>query len=238
MKCPSCGTMVMSGAKFCKECGASLTDGAPVQVEKKEYSFPSTPAAPEKPTVTAYSEPTYSAATPTYSAPTPVYSAPETPPAYSAPAGSPPVSAVPEMGMKWHKFLIYFSLWASIVLNVLNALTYFTGTVYQGNASLVYSRFSSMKGLDMFYGCALVALAAGLFFVRSQLAQFKKDGPKYLVIVMIASAVLSLVYNFTASSITGLSLVDSNTITAATATFVYSAINYIYYKKRAHLFVN
>ena len=55
--------------------------------------------------------------------------------------------------LKWHHYLVYFGLWASAVVNVVTGLSYFSGSIYEGegaNAELVYFVFGNeLKALDM-----------------------------------------------------------------------------------------
>ena len=69
--------------------------------------------------------------------------------------------------MKWHKFLIYFSLWFGALANVVSGLRYITGTVYGADSERVYSVFPSMKSIDLVMGVILICMAASLIGLAS-----------------------------------------------------------------------
>lgn len=81
----------------------------------------------------------------------------------------------PAYGMKWHKFLICFSLWAAAVLNVI------LGVAAIANGALLY-------------GIVLIGAAAYTIFTRYQLANLKANAYKHLLatqlIVSIANVIL------------------------------------------------
>ena len=105
MQCPNCHATMPNGAKFCTDCGAKL----PVQPDP----VPNVPQAAPAP---AMQQP----------------GAPQTPLDYDAQpsaAGIPlSTAAAATVKLKWFKFLIYFSLWATGVISVVNAVSYFTGS--------------------------------------------------------------------------------------------------------------
>lgn len=78
-------------------------------------------------------------------------------------------------GLKWHNFLIYFSLWASALLNIALGLT-------------------CMAEGDPLYGFVLVCAAVYTIFVRFQLAAFKENARMHLLaaqlIVLVADLLL------------------------------------------------
>lgn len=143
--------------------------------------------------------------------------------------------------MKWHKFLIYFSLWASAVINLLNAFQYFTGSIYgaNGEASMVYSYYDGIKAVDMLMAVCLIAVAVYSIVTRFALAGYKAKGPKLLFGLYIVNAVVAIAYIFIASSVTGIAiidLIDSNTISSLISSIAMAFINKTYYDKRAAAF--
>ena len=147
----------------------------------------------------------------------------------------------PDMPMKWFKFLIYFSLWAGAVLNLISGIAMMSGSSYEGAADLVYAMFDGLQGLDTFCGLYAIALAAFGIFVRFQLAGYKKKAPLMLMILYIAAAAYGLIYIIGINAI-----LPSYVLEAVDTTSMYSSmissgvmviINHIYFKKRAHMFV-
>lgn len=157
----------------------------------------------------------------------------------AVPAPQPPV---PEQPMNWFKFLIYFSLFAAAVLNLITGIRYLNGSDYGADADAVYRVFPDLQGLDTFMGLACIALAAVAIFARFALAGYKANGPKLLMALYIAVCAVDLIYIFAVQAILPefvVELIDfsslySNAITSA----VIAIINYNYFKKRKHLFVN
>lgn len=149
-----------------------------------------------------------------------------------------------DLPMKWHKFLIYFSLWAGAVLNVFTAIGMLTGSLYTvsgADPEMIYSVFNGLQTVDVLIGLASLALAALLIVTRFSLAGFKANGPKLLLIAYAASTAVELLYPLIAASVTGLSftdLMDSSSITSLITSVVMIFVNKNYYDKRASLFVN
>lgn len=153
----------------------------------------------------------------------------------------PPQSVRTGPGMGWHKFLIYFSLWAVAVVNLLNSVAFMTGASYGEMKELVYATFGGLQALNVVYGLCLIAHAVLCVVTRFQLAGLKKLGPKLLMGVYAASLIISIGYNAVAGVILQVGagvFLDTTTIFHLVTLAVMMAVNYIYYKKRADLFVN
>ena len=72
----------------------------------------------------------------------------------------------PDLPMRWHGFLIYFSLWAGAVSVVVSAFRLFTGMDYtQGGLSLdyVYGMYPSLRTISMLFGAIFLALSVFMF---------------------------------------------------------------------------
>lgn len=220
MFCSNCGNQLADGSKFCPFCGAQLA-------QPQQQAAPAQPSYPQE-----QSQPQYG------------YSQPQDPYAYSPVTYQTPVKADPlndPRGMKWFKFIIYFQLFASAVISVITAITMFTGAHYQGQADRVYSYFPGLKGLDVFYAIALLALAAFAIITRQNLAKFRKNGPKFYFIMIIAGIVVALIYSIAGSSILHVSLgevMDASSVSSLVVNIALLIINIIYFKKREDLFVN
>ena len=149
----------------------------------------------------------------------------------------------PEFPMKWHKFLIYFALWAGALLNVANGMMMLNGMVYgsEKDAKLVYALFEDMKSLDMICGVFLIILAVFGIFTRFQLAGFKKNGPMCVTLLYVGVIVFDLAYIIGACSILPEKVVEAMDFTSTGSSIAFSAAmmvyNISYFKQRAHLFV-
>lgn len=148
-------------------------------------------------------------------------------------------SYAPQKPMGWFKFLIYFSLFASAIINIINAVQFFTGDVYGNSfvAAAVYLTFPAMQVLDMIYGVILIAISAFLVVTRFQLAGYKKNGPKMVVIAYVLNVVISLAYVIFASAMTGINLFDASMISSLLISIVMAVANNIYFKNRKEMFV-
>lgn len=170
----------------------------------------------------------------------------------------------PVLPMKWHIFLVYFGIWAVSfgsfsdgLLSLAGSLGNFTSGVFSAasaqqflndgellSTDAFYALYPAMKTLDAVYGALLIAL--GIFGVVTGFAllKMKKSAPWifvafcgcYFGIKMLYTVGMTFVIRgegsrFGADAV--LPLVTSALISAA---LVYA--NYVYYKKRKHLFVN
>ncbi len=143
--------------------------------------------------------------------------------------------------MKWHKFLIYFSLWVSALVTLSAAGQFFSGSHYNGLADAVYAKYgSSLKTLDLLMGMASIFLAVWAIYTRFQLAGYKSGAPAKLMLLYAISLIVSVLYMIFACSISGLSfsalLEDSVGTLIGNGLMMF--INKVYYDKRSVLFVN
>lgn len=147
----------------------------------------------------------------------------------------------PDPPMKWHKFLIYFSLWAGALINFFNGLQLLNGSIYQGNADQVYSVFSGLKTMDMIFGIIYFAITIYMIYVRFQLAGFKQGAPGKLITVYIIQLVAPFAYYLMVSIVSHLpwsEVFDFTMIPSVIVSIAMIFVNRYYYSKRAHLFVN
>ena len=147
----------------------------------------------------------------------------------------------PEPKMKWFKFIIYFGLFAGALVNFLSGFSLLTGSIYEGDAELVYAFFDELESIDTLVGIALIALAAFGVFVRFRLSGFYQNGPALLNATYIAAIVISIVYLMGVSSVLGdfaEGMDFSSYISSVVSSIAMVIINTIYFKKRKHLFVN
>ena len=150
---------------------------------------------------------------------------------------------VPQQGMKWHKFLVYFSLWAGALANLWNGIQAMTGLQYKGSAETVYRMFPGMKGADTVFGGMCIVISVLLVITAVSLLKFKANGPKLLTLAYAVSVTACLIYVIWVAVI--LSRYGADVRSALSSTFMSLVISVImifvnrsYYRKRAHLFVN
>lgn len=166
----------------------------------------------------------------------------------------PVVSAVPtetpEFGprypMNWFKFLIYFSLFAGAVLNVVNGINYISGGVYfvqtQGavTADQVYEYYGmALKVVDVIMGIACLGVAGLMIVTRFKLAGFKTEAPSYVYFMCGALIAVDLVYSVIGGAITA---TMGETIASLIPTFAVKVVllicNIKYFDRRKTLFKN
>lgn len=216
MYCRFCGTKIPDNVKFCPECGANL---APVPSAAPEESAPAAPAAPE--------------------IPTPFDPTPFDPAPYSADSfASADVAAAPRRGMKWFKFIIYFQLWAGMLVNLVTAGKYFTGAYYEGNAEMVYRFFPALQPLDIVMGVVCLALAVYAVVVQRALAKFRAKGPMMYYLMYIVNTAATVLYLIIGSIIIGQSVFTAEVAGSIIGSIVMLFVNIPYFNNRKHLFVN
>ena len=122
----------------------------------------------------------------------------------------------PEFPMKWHKFMIYFALWANAVIYILNGLVLFSLTSSSPIAGIL--------------GLIFLGIAVWAIYVRFQLAGLRTGAPKKLLIWMIVSVAMGL--------LSAIGNGDSQAIPAVIGSISYAVWNWRYYSSREELFVN
>lgn len=147
----------------------------------------------------------------------------------------------PQLPMKWHKFLIYFSLWASAAVVVFNGITLLTGMHYGGGnqTELVYRMYEGMKPVDLLFGLVMIAFAIAYIITRFQLAGMKRQGTKLVVWLPLAVAAFDLLYPLAVSFVTDLplgELMDSASVGGMIGGVVLAMCNRQYYGKRDFMF--
>ena len=151
-----------------------------------------------------------------------------------------------QQGMKWYKFLIYFSLIFSAVLNLGSCILYFTGEVHNvGNSNHIdlewfYTFFKDLKARDVFMGVACLILVALAIITEIFLVKFKKAGPVLLYVTIIINIVTSIAYLIGTvviiGNVAGQVEIQPSDITSIVTSIVMLILNIIYFNKRKHLF--
>ena len=160
---------------------------------------------------------------------------------FGQPADAPNTPSPENYKLKWHKFLIYFSLWAGAVMNVYSGIRSISGAQYGTDSAQVYAYYGgSLKALDTAMGLVLLVLAVYTVYTRFQLAGFKIDAPRKLTVLYTANLVASVLYLLAASAVTKLPLSSfmSDMIGTIIGSIAMIFINQNYYNKRMELFVN
>ena len=142
--------------------------------------------------------------------------------------------------MKWHKFLIYFALWAGAILNGISGIS----TLFSclgGEYAAVYDAYPALLGLDIFSSLCLIGIAVFQFITRNALARFSRKAPQMVVWLYASTVILSVLQVVAVWLVSGVGLSYVMTpdmwlilIEGALMTWA----NQVYYRKRAAMFVN
>lgn len=218
MFCQNCGAQIADGSNACPYCGAQLTPAQPT------YQQPSAQQGYQQ---QGYQQQGYQ-------------QTPYQAQGYQQPYQQPVQQQPP---LKWHKFLVYFGLWAGAVINLISGISTMLGSQYGESADLVYRAIPGLRIIDIIYGLALLGIAATGVLTALKLLKFKKDAPKMLLYLLIASAVAGLLYSVVGAAILSarggdVSSVISSAVGSVAGSAAMIALNRTYYKKREHLFVN
>lgn len=237
--CQECGHRVPANTKYCDNCGAEIKNMIPT-IGTNLRSMPGTETTEEPVNVA-----------PVQAAPLKMVEPQE--PVEPVSRSTTPADQLKQaenegLGMKWYKFLIYFSLFASAFLNFVNGILYISGMIYDiaGSApgfdsmsQAVYAAYPSLRIADLITGVLYIAVGIFSLVVRSQLAKFKKPAPNSLLVLYAAVLVITVVYTVFVSAVTGVGILSDPTLISNIVTsLAMILLNHIYFKKRKHLFVN
>ncbi len=153
----------------------------------------------------------------------------------------------PQLPMKWHNFVSKVSLILAAIFNFIGAIGFFTGAHYytaavgtginpSDAAELIYSNFPTLKVVDVAF--AIISLALGVFslILRPKMIGFKSDALKLFFGMLAVSYVTTFVYDIACCII--IKSFNLSFLSSFAACVVYFVLNWIYYSKRKHLFVN
>ena len=142
--------------------------------------------------------------------------------------------------MKWHKFLIYFALWAGAILNGISGIS----TLFSclgGEYAAVYDAYPALLGLDIFSSLCLIGISVFQFITRNALARLSRKAPQMVVWLYASTVILSVLQVVAVWLVSGVGLSYVMTpdmwlilIEGALMTWA----NQVYYRKRAAMFVN
>lgn len=151
------------------------------------------------------------------------------------------------MKMKWYKFLIYFSLFASAIANILYGIFFVSKVITYSDESLsniLYRLYPSLKMIDLIYGIGCILIAIFTFYTRFQLSSRRTHGPKMLTYFYVACMTIS-VYSIGAYIvIMGLEQLNTQLLVVFVgsvqiiSSIIMILINKKYFKKRADIFIN
>ena len=136
--------------------------------------------------------------------------------------------------MGWYKCNIYFSLWVSGFLYIINGLKLLTDS---GDA-LINSRYPALPVVDAVFAVFCIALGTFFIYTRFQVAGFKAKAPKCLQMAYTAAAVSSIVYAMGLSVVLGANVFNISVYSSVAINAALLFVNKIYFLKRRSLFDN
>lgn len=154
------------------------------------------------------------------------------------------LSALTDKPLRWHMFLIYFSLFFGMLYAIYQGFGLLSGTIYtaQGlSPSSFYAFFPNAKVVDVLFGILFIALAVYMFVVRQRLSRRKASGPTGLLALLVIQIMLGILYRlFIYATVKApFSLfIDMELVINLLVGVPFIIINRIYYRKRSHLFVD
>lgn len=170
-------------------------------------------------------------------------------PVNAQPSTTPPTYTTPEYRMKWHNFLVKFSLWASAVSISYEAISLLFGfsytTDYYGGKTtnitdLVYAMYDGLQIVDITFAILAIGIAILALVTVFKLSTFKSSGPKLLLGLYASTIVWSIFYYVCAIAIIGPDGIESLNIMSIAMQVIISIVmmivNYIYYSKRSYWF--
>ena len=221
MRCPNCGQRLADEARKCPVCGTVIDEAVRMNISEEQAKEKDISAAGDAVHgQSSGAEEYHGSETETMDA----------------------KQHFPAMPMKWYKFLIYFSLILTGLSNMYTGVQAVMGMQYgtKEQSAQVYAVYPGLHILDIVYGVLLIILGVFVFIVRQQLAGYRAKGPKYLLIMYIASLILEIFYIGAGSLLSGVNLLTSESgvmlISSLLVSLFMIGANKVYFDKRAHLF--
>ena len=147
-------------------------------------------------------------------------------------------------GMKWYKFLIWFSLFAAAISAIHSFgyyLSIYWGALLHIDLDEIFPKIEdpllalNALSLLMVFAIAFLAFGALALFTRYKLVKYQKDAPRYIVGLYVGSAVLSFGQIIINSM---MSLSVGSCVVGIITALVMAVLNYNYFENRSDLFVN
>ncbi len=147
--------------------------------------------------------------------------------------------------MMWYNLLIMFYLFIEAFYSVLSGIQNIIGilpAVLAESENLVTGFADinpSLRFVDIIYGFINIGFAVLAIIARNKLAKFKKDGPLFVILYFSVPTAINFIYTLVLFTCAGEGSAPYFTLVfqvIVQSAFVYA--NYIYFKKRKHLFIN
>ncbi len=141
--------------------------------------------------------------------------------------------------MKWYQFIIYVQLFLAAIFKGIEGIRTMTGKQYGDDKNLYYLFYGSgLKMMDILYGILCIGFAVVAILVRQLLAKKKVNASNYYLLYSGMTAVAALGYAILFFIFTRESAQIVSAVISLIVSGIYIALNYVYFQKRRHLFVN
>lgn len=141
--------------------------------------------------------------------------------------------------MKWYQFIIYVQLFLAAIFKGIEGIRTMTGKQYGDDKNLYYLFYGSgLKMTDILYGILCIGFAVVAILVRQLLAKKKVNASNYYLLYSGMTAVAALGYAILSFIFTRESAQIVSAVISLIVSGIYIALNYVYFQKRRHLFVN
>ena len=152
-------------------------------------------------------------------------------------------NSVWQLPMKWHFFLVFFGFWASALCNLILGIRTLSGSQYGSYKKMIYLLLPSLKSIDIFSASAMLICSAIGFVTALWFLKMKKGALILLTLTYLLTALCYLFYCIAVSRVFLLNDMNASGIVvkgigAGLGYLIWLLINWFYYKKRKHLFVN
>ena len=149
------------------------------------------------------------------------------------------------MPMTWFRLLVGFYLFVeafSFATSGIDAITGFMHAALPDAEGLILSFADiskKLKFIDIIYGIICIGFAVFAIVTRSKLAKFKKEAPVFVLLFFLIPPIVNAIYSIALMIMSKMPLMAYYSVVfqlAFQGAIVYA--NYVYFKKRKHLFKN
>lgn len=159
-------------------------------------------------------------------------------------SGGPVINIIPEpmqqkTNMKWYMFIIYAQLFITAIADLFVGIRAITGMQYGNSKEQVYEFFGNgLRIADVLYGIVSILLAVVAIVIRQMLAKKKVNATNYYLIFIGIAQIVALLYSIASYIFNKNGAIIAAAVGSLLFYGVYIGLNYVYFQKRIHMFVN
>lgn len=140
-----------------------------------------------------------------------------------------------QMPMKWYKFIIYFQLFASALMYLFSGISYLSELWNRTLESALWG--TKWKVLCVVMAVIAFVIMACMLYTRHCLTMYKKKAPRKYLCCLVLALLYAVVYMIGIFLITGKNTFSAMDLLTLTETGILIVLNFVYFKKREHLFI-